>query len=84
MLRTFDDIPTENVLNLFLLETTLDDQATTAVYGARCTQLSEQELRHVFVRSFHALADFGNVGEDGLLVAFSETLRWRDLVRLRA
>lgn len=38
----------------------------------------------MLVGTLHPLADLGNVGEDGLLVAFTETL-WRgDLVALGA
>lgn len=38
----------------------------------------------MLVASLHALADFGDVGKDGLLVAFTQTLWWGDLVRLGA
>ena len=34
------------------------------------------------VRTFHTLADIGDVGENGTTVTFTQTLRWRDLVRL--
>jgi hypothetical protein len=38
----------------------------------------------VLVRALHALADLGEVGEDGLLVAFAHALWGRDLVALCA
>lgn len=76
----FDNVPPENVLNLLLLETTLDDQSAITSHGTAGTQLSEQELCDVLLGTFHPLADLGDVGEDGLLVAFTETLRRRDLV----
>ena len=38
----------------------------------------------MLVGTLHALADLGNVGEDGLLVTFTQTLRRRDLVALHA
>lgn len=38
----------------------------------------------MLVGTLHPLADLGDVGEDGLLVSFTETLRWGDLVALDA
>lgn len=43
------DISSENVLNLLLLETTLDDQAASTIDGTTRTQLSEQELHDVLL-----------------------------------
>ena len=78
------NISPENVLNLLLLETTLDDQSPGTVNGARSTQFSKQELSDVLVGPLHALANLGNVCENGLLVAFTQTLGRRDLVALAA
>lgn len=36
----------------------------------------------MLVGPLHALANLGEVGENGLLVAFTHTLRWRNLVAL--
>ena len=36
------------------------------------------------VGTLHALADIGDVGENGTTVTFTQTLGWRDLVRLGA
>ena len=80
----FDDVPPENVLDLLLLETTLDNQTSGTVNGTAGTQFGEQELGNVLVSTLHPLANLGNVGEDGLLVSFTETLRRRDLVALDA
>ena len=80
----FDNVPPENVLNLLLLETTLDDQTAGTVDGTAGSQFGEQELSNVLVGTLHPLANFGDVGEDSLLVSFTETLRWRDLVALDA
>lgn len=83
-LITLTNIPSENVLDLLLLESTLDDQSSATIHGSTGTQLSEQELRNVLVRPLHPLTDVRNVGEDGLLVSFTEALwRW-DLVALAA
>jgi hypothetical protein len=41
-------------------------------------------LDHVLVAPFHPLADLWNIGKDGLLVPFAETLWGWDLVALRA
>lgn len=78
------DIPSQDILNLLLLETTLDDETSRTVNGARSTQFSKQELRDVLVGSLHTLANLGNVCENGLLVAFTQALRRRDLVALAA
>tara|TARA_R110002003_G_scaffold1005_2_gene21962 strand:+ start:16066 stop:16491 length:426 start_codon:yes stop_codon:yes gene_type:complete len=75
-----NDVPPEDVLNLLLLEATLDDQPAVTSHGTARTQLSKQKLCDVFLGTLHPLADLCNVGEDGLLVAFTETLWWRDLV----
>ena len=74
------DVPPQHVLDLFLLEATLDDEAFAAVDGAAGAQLGEEELRDVLVVAVHALADLRDVGEDRLLVAFAEALRGWDLV----
>ncbi|KAI6768341.1 hypothetical protein HG530_006350 [Fusarium avenaceum] len=76
------DVFSDDVLNLLLLETTLDDQSSATVYGTTGTQLSEQVSSNVLLSSLHALADIGNVGEDSLSVAFSHTLRRGNLVAL--
>ena len=65
------DVPSQHVLNLLLLVSALDDQSPRSVDTAAGSQLGEQELRHVLVAPLHALADLGDVGEDGLLVAFT-------------
>src|SRR5690242_16176792 len=80
----FDNVPPQHVLDLLLLETTLDDQAARTVDGTAGTQFSEQELSDVLVGTLHPLANLGDVGEDGLLVSFTETLWWGDLVALDA
>lgn len=80
----FDNVPPENVLDLLLLETTLDNETARTVDGTTGTQFGKQELGDVLVGTLHPLANLGDVGEDGLLVSFTETLRWRDLVALDA
>jgi hypothetical protein len=62
----FHDVATEDVLNLLLLETTLDDQAAGSVNGTRGTQLSEQELGDVLVGTLHPLGNLGDVCKDSL------------------
>jgi hypothetical protein len=66
------------------LETTLDNQTTATVNTTTGTQLSEQELHDVVVGTLHALADIGNVGENGTTVTLTETLGRRNLVGLGA
>lgn len=80
----FDDVSPQNVLDLLLLETTLDDKTARTVNGTAGTQFGKQELSDVLIGTLHPLANLGDVGEDGLLVSFTETLRWRDLVALDA
>jgi hypothetical protein len=78
------DVSTQNVLDLLLLEATLDDKTSASVDGTRSSQFGEQELGNVLVGTLHALANFGDVGENGLLVTFAQTLwRW-DLVALHS
>lgn len=82
--KTLTNISSQNILQLLLLETTLDDKLTLTGNGTRGTQLGEQELSDVLVGSLHAATDFGNVCENGLLVSFAQALRRGDLVRLAA
>jgi hypothetical protein len=77
-----DDVFSDHVLDLLLLEATLDDQSPATVDGTVGTQLSEEVSRHVLLSTLHALADVGNVGKNGLPVAFTHTLGWGDLVAL--
>jgi len=82
--KRLTDISSQNVLQLLLLETTLDNKLTLTSDGTRGTQFGEQELSNVLIGSLHAATDFGNVGKNGLLVSFAQALRGRDLVRLAA
>lgn len=66
------------------METTLDNQTTATIDGTASTQLSEQELRDVLVGTLDALADIGDVGENGTTVAFTQTLGRGNFVRLGA
>ena len=43
-----DDVASEDVLDLLLLEAALDDEAAGTVDAARCTHLGEEELDDVF------------------------------------
>ena len=70
------------MLDLFLLEATLDDETTRAVDGTSGTHFGEHVLDDVLWLPVHTLADIGDVGEDGLLVAFTQDLRRRDRVTL--
>lgn len=82
--HVLDNVPPEHVLQLLLLETTLDNQTLLVGKRTACTQFGKQELSNVLVGTLHPLADLGKVGEDGLLVSFTHALRWRDLVALGA
>ncbi|KAL3960842.1 hypothetical protein ACCO45_005959 [Purpureocillium lilacinum] len=78
------DVFPDHVLNLFLLESALDDQSPAAVNGAVGAQLGKQVGGQVLLGTLHALADVGNVGKDGFPVAFAHALGRRDLVALGA
>lgn len=65
------DIPSQNILDLFLLESTFDDQSTSTIDGTSRSHLCEQELDDVFRLPMHSLADVSDVCEDGFFVAFS-------------
>ncbi len=74
------DISPQHILNLLLLESTLDDQTSATINGTARTQFSKQVGSDVLISSLHAFANLRNIGENGLLVAFTQTLgRW-DLV----
>ena len=55
------NVPPQNIFDLFLLETTLDDQSLATVDGPRSTQLGKQELNDVFWLPVHLLADILDV-----------------------
>ena len=76
------DVSAQNVLDLLLLETTLDDKAPRAVDGAGGTHFREHVLDDMLWLPVHTFADIGDVGEDRLLVSFTEDLRGRDGVPL--
>ena len=69
---------------MLLLETALNDQTPSFGDGTARTQLSKQKLGDVLLGTLHPLANLGEVCEDGLLVAFTHTLRGRNLVALGA
>lgn len=73
--NVFENVFPQNVLNVLLLETTTDNQPPAAVDGTRGTQLSKQVQGDVVLGTLHALGNLGNVGKDGLLVAFAHALR---------
>ena len=72
---TLTDVMSQDVLDLLLLELASDNETTSPIDRARCTQLGKQILNGVFRWSVHTLADVGDVGEHGLLVSFSGYLR---------
>lgn len=65
-----------------LLEATLDDEASRTVDRAVGAELGKEELDDMLGLAVHALADVGDVGKDGALVALAEELRRRDRVLL--
>ena len=76
------NVATEDVLDLLLLEPTLDDETAGTVDGAGGTHFREHVLDDMLRLPVHTFADIGNVGEDRLLVSFTEDLRRRDGVPL--
>jgi hypothetical protein len=76
------NVAAQNVLNLFRLESTLDDQSSRAVGTAARTHFSEQERCDVLFASLQTFGNVWEIGKNRLLVSFSETLRRRDLVAL--
>ena len=69
------DITPQDVLNLLLLETTLDNETSGSVNRAVRTHFSKHELNNVFRRSVHPLANITHIRKHGLLVPFTENLR---------
>lgn len=78
------DVSPQDVLDLFLLETTLDDQPAGAVDGTCCSHFGEHELDDVLGLAMHSFADIGDVCKDCLFVSFSHDRRGCDCVPLRA
>lgn len=70
------------MLDLFLLEATLDDKAPGTIHRAGGTHLGEHVLNDVLRLPVHTFADIGDVGKDGLLVAVTQKLWRRDRVPL--
>ena len=80
--QTRTDVTTKDVLDLLLLEATLDDQPTGAVHGTGGTHFCEHVLDNMLGLPVHPLADVGDVGKDRLLVPFSVDRGGRDGVPL--
>lgn len=78
------DVFPDDDFDLLLLETALDNKSPAAVDGTVGTQFGEKVLRHVLLGTLHTFADVGNVGKDGLPVAFTHALGRGDLVGFRA
>jgi len=49
--NVFFDVTSENILNLLLLKSTFDDQLIVTINGAARTQLREEEIQQVLLRS---------------------------------
>ena len=81
-IRRHTNVPTENVFDLLLLEATLDDKTTRTINGAGGTHFCEHVLDNMLRLPVHTFAYVGDIGEDRLLVSFTEDLRGRDGVPL--
>jgi len=76
----FQDITSQNVFQLLLLEFTPNNQSLASINRSGGTQFGEQKLRHMFIVSLHSLANIRDIRKNSLLISFSEHLRRRDLV----
>ena len=74
------DIASQDVLQLFLLEFTPNDQPLAAIDRPTGTQFGKQELRDVLIETLHTLADIADVGKDSLLITLTQHLRRGDFV----
>jgi hypothetical protein len=78
--RRRTDVSSQNVLNLLLLKSALDDQPSRTVYGPRGAHLSKEKLDYMLGLPMHSLADLGNVGEYGFFIALPVNGWWSNRV----
>lgn len=74
------NVSPEDMLDLLLLEATLDDEARRTIDGASRSHFGEHELDDVLGLPVHPLTDIGDVGKDCLLIALTSELRGCDRV----
>ena len=80
--RVLTDVPTEDMLDLLLLEASLDNETAGTFDRAGGTHFREHVLDDVLGLAMHTLADIRDVCEDGLLIAFTQNLGRRNRVPL--
>src|SRR5271170_505070 len=71
------NIPSHNVLQLFLLEPTLENETVGPVYRPIRTQLGKKVVFEMVEWPMETNRHVINVGKDGTLGAFPEDKRWR-------
>ena len=70
------------MLDLLLLEATLNNETAGTVDRAGGTHFRKHILDDVLGLAMHTLADVGDIREDGLLVTFTQNLGRRNRVPL--
>jgi hypothetical protein len=76
------DIPPQDILNLFLLEFSFDDQSPTTIHTSSGAHFNEQERDHMCWFTMHSPAYVANVCEHGFLVSIPVDGRWSERISL--
>ena len=72
------NIPSHDVLQLLLLEPTLENETVGPVYGTISTQLGEKVVFEMVEWSVETNRHVVYVGKDGTFGTFPEDKRWRE------
>merc|ERR1719250_80867 len=65
------DVPSENVLYMFLLKTAFHDELITTIYSSTCSQFCKEESKQVFRLPMQHLGYLGEISKSSFL---AETL----------
>jgi hypothetical protein len=70
------NIPSHDILQLFLLESTFENETVRPVYRPICTQFREKIVFEMVERTVETDRHVVDVGKDGTFGTFAEDERW--------